>query len=184
MNTARKLAIVQQGTKKRVILYAFFGCRLIVIPLVALRLWRLSPSASSEQTPSLSAYEWTDVVINASLVVSCISCVSPKGFLRPFHPGQGRSTAASSTMGGSAARKEYQYPGPYAELRDLNLSANMSNRGKDGSGSKTVVTSRRVPDDGEDATVSLATAAQPYPRSKGGIARTQDWTVVHEEDVL
>ncbi|KAK6418478.1 hypothetical protein LTR95_017185 [Oleoguttula sp. CCFEE 5521] len=71
---------------KRIKLLLIFASRLLLIPAIILRLWRLGPSVYDNSTEAIvSVNILTQIVMHAALISECVTCLKP--FLQTFHEG-------------------------------------------------------------------------------------------------
>ncbi|KAK0301950.1 hypothetical protein LTR29_015541 [Friedmanniomyces endolithicus] len=84
--------------KKRLSVSVVFGCRLLVAPVIALRLWQLSPPVTADpNTPPLNADILTEGALELAFMLASITCLKP--VMKPFHSGYVISTAHVSGGG-------------------------------------------------------------------------------------
>ena len=112
---------LQMPTRKRLVIIGIFVCRLgyvdrlmslshtlilrRVLPIIALRIWHLSPLKNPDPTlPDLTSSIFTEAAMDGALILASITCLKP--FLRPFHSGYFVGTANSSAPAifGTAAK--------------------------------------------------------------------------------
>ncbi|EXJ66100.1 uncharacterized protein A1O5_10715 [Cladophialophora psammophila CBS 110553] len=88
---------LQMRLRKRVMILAAFGCRLFLIPLIALRLVYLSPAKNENPTvTSIIPHILTEAALEYSVLCTSITALKP--FLRPLH-----SSAIVNSVGGNAS---------------------------------------------------------------------------------
>jgi hypothetical protein len=88
---------LQMGIGKRLVILSAFGCRMLLTPILALRLYYLAPSRNGNPTlTNILAGVYTEGVLSYAIISTCITTLKP--FLKPFHTG-----AIVNTTGGSGS---------------------------------------------------------------------------------
>ncbi|KAK4556125.1 hypothetical protein LTR86_006822 [Recurvomyces mirabilis] len=125
--------------KKRLSVSAIFAFRLLVAPVIAIRLWLLSPSSNpTPNNPNVPASVFTQATLQLTFVLASITCLKP--FLRPFHSGYAVSAAPSGgynatfNTGGYSTGGKRSRNDPYVDLSTAGKSAattsQLSRRGR------------------------------------------------------
>ena len=85
-----------------------------VLPIIALRVWHLSPYKNADPTlPGLTSSIFTEAAMEGALILASITCLKP--FLRPFHSGYfvGTANSTAPAIFGTAVKSA---PTTYYEL--------------------------------------------------------------------
>ncbi|TKX20010.1 hypothetical protein C1H76_7894 [Elsinoe australis] len=181
---------LQMSIGKRLAVSAIFSSRLLVLPLVALRLWKLHPATGSNSTsPARSALIFTEAVMECAFILASVTCLKP--FLRPFAPGffissaayTGRVSALSAGHKGSRANPYYELSAARSRAEKDTVNETITQR----MGSEEVEDEQGLIKPGEppkswrpDLAGHQATVEQTDERhrmSTRGISMTQGWTV-------
>ncbi|KAK3112625.1 hypothetical protein LTR53_010916 [Teratosphaeriaceae sp. CCFEE 6253] len=137
---------LQMPLKKRMSVSAIFATRLIIWPIVALRLWKLYPSSSAgPTTPNITAEVLTQVVMETALNLASVTCMRP--FLRPF---QESGFILTSTQEGGGPPK-YNITGASRTRSESYLmlgTAGSTTRNKNGSVVQTTASEKERGEDG------------------------------------
>ncbi|KAH9845174.1 hypothetical protein Tdes44962_MAKER06819 [Teratosphaeria destructans] len=70
---------------KRMIPISIFACRLLIVPLIALRLWKLKPSNTTSVRPNLMSIVYTQAALHSAFMLASSTHIVP--FLKPFCEG-------------------------------------------------------------------------------------------------
>ncbi|KIX02270.1 uncharacterized protein Z518_08209 [Rhinocladiella mackenziei CBS 650.93] len=121
---------LQMKIQKRVLILVAFGCRLLLIPVVAIRLRYLSPDENHDPTfTSILAHILTEGALEYALISTSITSLKP--FLKPFHTG-----AIVNTVGGSGSGL---YSGSHSATQGIYMLSSIA-RDKKGNGQTTTAT--------------------------------------------
>ncbi|KAF2218522.1 hypothetical protein BDZ85DRAFT_92347 [Elsinoe ampelina] len=106
---------LQMPLRKRLAVAAIFCSRLLIIGLVALRLWKLYPADDTEVVePPLVGLIFTEAVMNATFILVSVTCLKP--FLQPFAPGVFVASAGDAGVSAFSAAMKGSRGGPVHEL--------------------------------------------------------------------
>ncbi|KAK3062659.1 hypothetical protein LTR53_019262, partial [Teratosphaeriaceae sp. CCFEE 6253] len=163
-----------------------------VIPVIALRLWQLSPSADpNPDHPRIYAYILTEGAMELAFILASITCLKP--VMKPFHSGYVVSTAPQS---GYTSAAKVSHRDAYMELSAAKSSVH--SRGDKDGGVAVVKRDRDSRGDGmnhghrrklsapvaradhadHEAVVSSATESQrQMDEHDMSISKTQAWTI-------
>lgn len=171
-----------------------------LIPIVALRLWYLSPSKNTDpNNPAITAGIYTEVALECAFMLSNITCLKP--FLRPFHSGYFVSTVDNKNSGGYLTTKDSVSRGDAYYMISTARSATDNKDGPIVQGERESVSPEKQsnvernarapafrPDHSSHrATVLSGDDDQIAPVEREGsedmiISKTQAWTVSYEDD--
>ncbi|KAF2771418.1 hypothetical protein EJ03DRAFT_372772 [Teratosphaeria nubilosa] len=70
---------------KRMIPISIFACRLLIVPPIALRLWKLKPSNDTSVRPNLMSIVYTQAALHSAFILASSTHIVP--FLKPFCEG-------------------------------------------------------------------------------------------------
>ncbi|KAK5710780.1 hypothetical protein LTR17_018696 [Elasticomyces elasticus] len=177
---------------KRLSVSFLFAFRLLVAPIVALRLWQLSPSTDTNtDKPRIYAYVLTEGVLELSFILASITCLKP--IMKPFHSGY---IVTNGPVSGYATTAKQSSRDAYLELSAAKSAADAkdgtitvtkrdrSSHGLDHAYTKSAHTMRADQVDHE-ATVTFASEGQPPSDSHDmSINRTQAFTISYDDDEL
>ncbi|TKA68967.1 hypothetical protein B0A55_06608 [Friedmanniomyces simplex] len=181
---------LQMPIKKRLSVSALFAFRLVVAPVIALRLWQLAPSAvKNPDEPRLNAYILTEGALELAFILASITCLKP--VMKPFHSGYTVSNAPASNYittvkkSNRDAYLELSAARSAADNKDGTIIVTRRDRGSHGI-DHGYTKSAHIPRPDQvdhEATVSFANEGQPHPDSHDmSISRTQAWTISYDDD--
>ncbi|KAJ9607858.1 hypothetical protein H2200_007937 [Cladophialophora chaetospira] len=117
---------LQMRLHKRLTILTAFGCRLLLIPLIALRLVYLSPAQNNDPTvTSIIPAILTEAALEFSLLSTSITALKP--FLRPLH-----TSAVVNSVGGNASSDPYSrsYSRAQGKSQGIYMLSSVSNKSK------------------------------------------------------
>lgn len=95
---------LQMKASKRILVLGIFGCRLLLIPIVAIRLYYLGPEENHNPTfTSIIPHVLTEGVLNGALMATSIPALKP--FLQPLHTGASPAAAGAGGHYHSSGRR-------------------------------------------------------------------------------